>query len=645
MNLVLTYCWKEWRAQRGMLLAYFGLVVACLTLGFSLVPTHLWTDEGFGAHALSWFVVAGVIGVVAFVTPNLVRSEFGAKDDQFVRRLPGALAPSFAGKLLFFGLALLALPLLGLAAGELVLTALGHDWDKLFVWDWRGEVNLEWSAVIVIAGGALLLAPWVWAIGTWLPGGRMALGGTLLFVLLVGVGVFAVLRQSPNIEKGLAWWHWLWAVPPTGLAIAGLSWIRGRRGGGALRSARVGLCAAAVAFTPPGAWLGVRAWHYHHPDLQQLGEIHVVGISPDGRFALAYGNEQPDWCGVPIRIDLDHGSATQLGSIHCYWSPSLLRPHRLAMSGQQRLWAFDDADGPRELLDLQTGAREPLAFDTKANRPLPTAEQHRRIVAELQATTSLRLPGNRPVWCDDGAVWTTNDDGTARRVFEVDKNVAVSPAGHAVNLHLQGGTRIVDPATGTTLLEDATHSLLVRDVVLFVPRGMSIGQYYELRHGQKAECTALRGCTMLGLVDDDHVLAARVHKTARGRMAPTRLFLFRPADSTEIDLALPAEVHFASLQAIAPLHRWGSLLARDPAGRIWLHGAGTGKSRDINNVLLWLNPATKQVGTRPRFSDHGYQWNLLDWPDANSAVLLDGARIVRIDLTTNATTLLFPRPQ
>ncbi len=641
MNLALTFCWKEWRAQRGLLLAYLGLVFACLTLGFSLVPTHLWTNDGFGARALSWFVVAGVIGVVAFVAPNLVRSEFGTKDDQFVRRLPGALAPAFAGKLLFFVLTLLSLPLLGLAAGEVILTALGHDWDKLYVWDWRGEVNIEWSAVVVIAGGALLLAPWVWAIGTWLPGGRMALGGTLLFVLLVGVGVFAVLRQSPNIEHGLEWWHWLWAVPPTGFAIAALSWIRGRRGGGSLRSARFGLCGAAIVFVPPSAWLGVRAWHYHHPDLTQLADMNVLGISPDGSYALAYGNTMDSWCSVPIRIDLARGTAEQLSGINTYSSPSLLRPHRMVLSGRQRHWLFHDMAGEREreLLDLATGNREPFTFDKNANRPLPTADQHRRIIAELKATTALRLPGNRPVWCDDGAVWTTNADGSDHRVLDVDTTTSISPAGHAVVVY-GGRRRVVDLTSGATLVDDETDAYLVRDVLLSRLPGKSGSHWTETRDGQKKPCAPLQACRVLGLVDDDHVLAARTHYQHK-KFAPTRLFLYRPSNGTETDLTLPPGASFLSLGVVAPFNRWGSLLARDPAGRLWLHCLNGG-GRD---QLLLVDVAKLQVTELASMSDNLQQMRLLDWPDANTAVLLDGARIVRLDLTTNARTQLFPRPE
>ncbi|MFY9342637.1 MAG: hypothetical protein WAT39_09110 [Planctomycetota bacterium] len=636
MNLALTWCWKEWRAQRGMLLAYLGLVFGCLCLGLSLVPTHRWLDQGFGVHALSWFVAAGVIGVVAFVAPGLVRAEFGAKDDQFVRRLPGALAPSFAGKLLFFVLALLALPLLGLAVGELFLSLRGDDWNGLFAWNWQGDVWLEWPALVIGCGGALLLAPWVWAIGTWLPGGRMALGGTILFVLLLGVGVFAVLRQSPNLEQGLAWWHWLWAVPPVGLVVAAVSWVRGRRGGGPLRSARVGLLATALGLAPAGVWLGERVWSYRHPDLTRLADLNVHGFSPDGRFVFAEGSEQADWFGVPIRIDLQTGVAEQLGSFHYFHSPNALRPHRLAMAAQQRYWVFR-GDGPCQLFDLVTGTGEPLAYVAGTSAPRPTPSQRQRLVAELRNITTLRLPGNRPVWCDDGALWTTNDDGTARRVVDVEDRVAVSPAGHAVRLLSQGSSRIVDPATGRTLLEDQHSAHLVRDTLLFVPKGSSTGQWVEQRQGEQRASEALQGCSILGLVDDDHVLCTRIHPS-RKKTSPPRLFLYRPTNGAQLDIPLSAGLPFQSVQTIAPLNQWGSLLVRDPAGRIWLRCKG-GKGEE----LAFLDVLSRKLAVRPPTSRASGWWHrLLAWPDANTVVVLEDARILRVDLTTGTRTQLFP---
>ena len=185
MNLALNYCWKEWRAQRGRLLAYTLLAFTCLCIGVSLMPSDWWLESGFGTHALTWFVAAGILGVVAFVVPSLVRSEFTSNDDQFVCRLPNALLSAFAGKSLFLVLVAISLPLLGLVVGELFLLALGYEWDSILLWQWDGQIFRNVPSTIFLCGAAVLLLPWIWAVGTWLPGGRLALLGTVLLGLLI----------------------------------------------------------------------------------------------------------------------------------------------------------------------------------------------------------------------------------------------------------------------------------------------------------------------------------------------------------------------------------------------------------------------------------------------------------------------------
>ena len=238
MNLVLTYCWREWRAQRAMLAGFFGLGIAALCLVFTLVPEHYWLDDGRRALALSWFVVLGGIGVLGFVAPALVRSEFGSKGDQFVRRMPGALRASFGGKLLFLTLTALALPLLGLAAGELFLTANGKGWHDLFRWTFAGDVVFDLPWPVLWISVAALLIPWVWAIGTWLPNGRMALGGALVFWLVLGLLVRGALHFSPGLQPGLVYEPWVAFASVFGFVAAFASWVVGRHGGGALRSLR-----------------------------------------------------------------------------------------------------------------------------------------------------------------------------------------------------------------------------------------------------------------------------------------------------------------------------------------------------------------------------------------------------------------------
>src|SRR5689334_5064264 len=157
MSQVLAWCWKEWRAQHGLLGSYAFLVFASLCCVFGMVPEEFWQRPG-GPHVLGWFFAAGVIGVVCFAVPHLVRSEYAVKEDTFVRRLPGALLPSFLGKLLFLLLVAAALPVIGLAAGELFLTALGRTWSELFLDTGNAyrDVRVDWPDTMVYAAWSMV---------------------------------------------------------------------------------------------------------------------------------------------------------------------------------------------------------------------------------------------------------------------------------------------------------------------------------------------------------------------------------------------------------------------------------------------------------------------------------------------------------
>lgn len=639
MNLALVHLWKEWRAQRGILVAYTLLILASLCIGLSIAPTHYWLEEDFGVHALTWFVTAGVIGVVAFVAPGLVRSEFTAKDDQFVRRLPGALWPATWGKLLFLLLAALLLPLLSLLVGELFVTWRGGNWDRLFRWSWAGDVTLQWPQLVVAGGLALLLAPWVWAIGTWLPKGRMALGGTILFGLVLSLSVAAVLRQSPRIELGIAWQPWLWLVAPLGLLVAAVSFGVGRRGGGPLRSARLGLCVTGLGLLPPGAWFAERAWSYHHPDPQQFADLRVTGLSPDGRYALASGNVLENWCHLPFRIDLQTGTAEQLGGLYLSLSPNLVRPYEMTMSGTQRHWHRWDHQDSHAVFDLVSGASTPIEFDRNANTPGLARPIADAVASEVRRTTPFRLPGNRPVWAADG--WLVTDDaaGGIRRVLEVPRPGSVRAAGHGVMLSGPSHQDLVDLATGQTLAKQIGWGFLVRDVLLFRGAGTRNTAWQEQRAGVRLPVEGLRGAKVLGLLDDDRVLV--VHERASRHAAPARLYSYRPADGEVVDFAVPAELPFASVQAETPLLRQASLLPRDPGGRIWLrccdNDAETFARFDPAAGELAMLPATHLPRAQRWF------YRLLAWPAADRAVLQAGTRIVQVDLATGRSEVLFPR--
>ena len=640
MNLALTYCHKEWRAQRGTLLAYTLLVFACLGLGLTITPAHYWPEEGDGVLALSWFVAAGVIGVVAFVAPALVRAEFHHAGDQFVRRLPGALGPSFLGKLLFLALATVSLPLLGLAVGEVFVKLNGHGWDDLFLWDWTGEVTVAPLMVPLLCGAALLLAPWVWAIATWMPSARMALGGTVLFVLLLGLGVFAVLRLCPNLGPTLQWSSWLWLVAPLGLLVAGVSWCA-RRGGGALRSARRGLAAAAIGLMPPSAWLAQEAWVYHHPDLQQLHNLTVLAVSPDGTRALARGAARYDFSPVSLAINLRTGEAEQLAGIDTYLVNDY--PRGFWNGSQVRFWpAYERSDeNLSRCYDLDAGCWRPISFDARSGDPILSAELRAEANDAVRAHSPLRSANGRAVWLEGRHLCREQEDGSVvRHVLPVRKaGFLCYPVGHGIRDVFQHD--VYDFLGRLVLSGVGTSAWVVGDVLLFLPPGARAGHYQERGQwqqkvfgGEAEPCAAIAGCKVFGLFDDTRVLCARWRD---GQW--THLFLYRPADGHIDELRMPGGVQSQLLTHESPCRSEGSLLARDPAGGLWLCAHAK-----EGETFLRIDSSSLEV---TRVLEHrrgdGSYYQLLGWPDAHHVLVAQDDKILRFDLTTGERCVLFPK--
>jgi hypothetical protein len=643
MNLVLTYCWREWRAQRAMLGGFFGLGIAALCLVFTLVPEHYWLDDGRRALALSWFVVLGGIGVLAFVAPTLVRSEFGQKGDQFVRRMPGALRASFGGKLLFLTLTALALPLLGLAAGELFLTANGKGWHDLFRWTFAGDVvfDLPWP-MLWIAQAALLI-PWVWAIGTWLPNGRMALGGALIFWLVLGLLASGALHFSPGLLPGLVYEPWIAFASAFGFVAAYASWVVGRRGGGALRSLRCGLLATSIGLLPPVLWLGERTYDYHHPDPECVARLDVTGISPDHRYVLARLQSHASYqYTLPFRIDLQDGSATQLHGVGLDLRPDLLRPTTFMICGEARYFGgYECSLWPERLcgyrvFDLQTGTW--LASAQASDPQTMRAEALRAVRTQLTPQDhgpALFASGGVRSWFDGDELCFAAPNGGIERVrWNGELPVTLRARGHGF-VAWGKPEQWFDLTTRTVMRPDDE-----RDQVFFV-RGTQLLQRHRrggvwLRRdaGSEAfvEVAALANSDLLGLVDDERVLCARRSKHS------CELFVWRPTDGAVQSIAMPGPSGLRSLGVAAPMRQQGSLLPRAPDGSLWLTVVDA--NRDGVRFVRW-DPSTSMATDLPFASSERYAL-LLAWPDAHSALLQEGTTIQRIDVATGWRTQRFP---
>lgn len=145
---------------------------------------------------------------------------------------------------------------------------------------------LLWGSVI-----ALLLLPWVVTMAAWLPRGRMALGGAAVLASAITFVTVAVLDSCHKLADTLAGSTVWWVAYAFMLGAIGawVSLVVGRRGGGAARSAKVGAALVGVGLLPPATWLGAWVQEYHHPDLDALACVNVLGVTPDLRYALAHG--------------------------------------------------------------------------------------------------------------------------------------------------------------------------------------------------------------------------------------------------------------------------------------------------------------------------------------------------------------------
>ena len=643
MQRILTFCWREWRAQRALLLGYLGLGLAALCLLFTLMPESWWREPGRGAMALAWFFAIGVTGVVAFAAPSLVTSEYGGKDDQFVRRLPGALLPSFGGKLLFLTIVAAVLPLAAALTGIGFLRVMGAPWEFDVAGPQNGE-RIDWPWPACVCGIAAVFAPWVWAIATWLPRGRMALGATLLAMLLLGLAVQVVLGTSPGIQKGIAWERWIAFVPAAGLVVAGVSWVRGRRVGGPLRSALWGLGASAVALVPPALWFTERAYDYHHPDPQQVRELHVYGVTPDHQHALVAGRSHADYASVPFRVDLRTGDARQLAGIYSNfdadvvapawpWGPAMTRffscyeRHPWSGSGQHRIYDLEQDVFAAAARDEVTGALQ-VPRDIEAV-----------VRATRMAHPVLQAPGGVPVWFDADGLCFRDDAGDIEHVrWEAPLPRTFMAAGHGVRSFVPPRLFDLTARRFVANADSIDSACFVRGTLLSQAKRKPSGwQRLDADSAAAVPVPELLGAEVLGLFDDEQVLCAQ--GAAQDRDA--RLFLWRAADGAVTPIALPEGARrFRSFRKDGPDALGSSLLPRDPGGRIWLRADGT---QYPSRAFVVVDGASHFVCVVVPVDQDGAQLALLGWPSANSALLQDGATIQRLDVTTGARTQLFPR--
>jgi hypothetical protein len=175
--------------------------------------------------------------------------------------------------------------------------------------------------------------------------------------------------------------------------------------------------------------------------------------------------------------------------------------------------------------------------------------------------------------------------------------------------------------------------------------------------GETAECAELRGCALVGLWDDEEVVAVRRTRQAGGSGPADDVFTFRPADRRSTPIRLPAELPASARRAVdrdgnawqgTCLLEWrGTKLRsehgmRDGRGRLWLAFTVRGMASGWS-ALLAVDPATR-IASLVTAGWH----EVVAFPDADSVLLLEGTsrardRIVRLDYERGQRTVLFPR--
>ena len=156
---------REWWTHRAFVLVLLGITALTgLTVTLTYGPSR-GVDPGHYRTVLASLLATCVGAGLVFLTQRTVGSEYDSPHgDQWLRRIGNALMPSLLAKGAF--LAFVAVLASGVAAVLYFLCVRGAG-----VWS---DTTARYDSAHAWQGMTLGLAtlPWVWAITTWLPGGR-----------------------------------------------------------------------------------------------------------------------------------------------------------------------------------------------------------------------------------------------------------------------------------------------------------------------------------------------------------------------------------------------------------------------------------------------------------------------------------------
>jgi hypothetical protein len=626
VSRVLVWFGKEARSQAPILFAYMFLVLASLAIVCWLLPTAFWAnnDGNTGANALAWFVLVGCVGAVAFAAPQLVRGEFAPKDDQFLRRMPGALGTAFAGKALFAVLMAVGLPFVSLLTGELVLTWLGLSYADWFRATHEGEVVLDLPVTASASLASLALLPWVAAIGAWMPGGRMAVGATALFVQVLGAGGVLLMQTCPYLASTLPWKGWLAYAAVVGWGVYGAS-LRGRRGGGPLRSFGYGFAATSLVLLPPSLWLGNEVWHYRCPSPDRLATISVHGVSTDGKHVLLAGSEDANdnWIKAPFVFDVATRTMRRVGPIGAWITRAQMGPPRPDVYGGPAQWfRIQSLSGRAQLCDLDLGTCTEVATETSGLGMVLSDSQRQAITNQVREIDAVELPDGRRAWTEGEKLFV---DGV-----EVFLAGGLPPTARWRGHGLCDDKRMYDVRTGRvhTLPNTVTKSWsawCVGEHWLLAGYGR-IWCEFDTERGVLDERPELEGAVPVLNLDTKRVL---LEQEAQAEADRSHFFAYDPVtrEAVEVDLG----------PSMFPKSRtWLASTQRDGLGRVWLRQFPQGNLWMKSPRFLVLDPATLRC--EPASVQPG---QLIAFVGDDVFVQEPGMRIVRTNRSTGERTILW----
>jgi hypothetical protein len=650
MRGVLVHLWREWREHRPVLLGIAGAIPFLTALGFGClgVGASRWVD------AAPIFVVGSAVLAALALSTELYAGDVSRGTFALTRRTPGGPARAFAGKALALVLAI------GIAAtwgGVSFLVALylktnpnASEWwlrrEYVLGVAWRGLVAGEtWMPVALL----LTLSTWILLVSTWVPRGASATAGALLLLALLALPGVVMWHDAPAsfLERWLRPWPGLPILFATALGLA--AWC------GTRALARPSPHVRAVAVALPAVLLcagtaygfAVNDWH-RLTSIDPLDPSAVLAepvLARGGRFAYA-NVHHVDLPGAsrPIRIDLSNGRWEDVGTLGERVLASWGLPGRgtgvaeRSIDGEALVEIVPiagDAGAPCRIVDATRGVDlTSMAYNVHLDRIVdPVLE--RIVDEEARRRTPVRLSDGRRAWPWREEIRVGNADGTfetrpiPKELRFLNWATVFGWSGYATQqVYLDVDTMsLVAWRSGSTQGMNegwSAHVGLVQRSETGKPRWNEI----EMESGTERPSRLF--------ADQDrspHVLSRRtalvveLPKSGRGSGRLVRVDL-TTGDHTPVTIAGAAPESMADV--------W--VIARD-GDRVVLHTLpGWAGAGGRNGTALYRESDNRLLSWTPR------GWSFLGLLDDEHGVWLDdGARLVKVTLGTNDSTLLFGR--